>query len=74
LLPLIGRFDEAREAYAADVERAAERGDRIGLAIANDWIISMESGQFEAAERAARHSCELLEEMGERFLVVDEGL
>lgn len=66
LLPLIGRFDEARAAYTADFERATERGDRIGLAIANDWIISMESGQFDAAEQAARHSCELLDEMGER--------
>jgi tetratricopeptide (TPR) repeat protein len=66
LLPMIGQFDEARAAHTAEVERMTDRGDRVGLAIGNDWIIAMQSGQFEAAERAARQSCEALEEMGER--------
>jgi hypothetical protein len=68
LLPLIGRFDEARAAYSADIERSTERGDRLGLAVASDHVIAMEAGTFDAAERAAQRSCKLLEEMGERAM------
>jgi class 3 adenylate cyclase len=68
LLPLVGRFEEARAAYRADVERMTERGDRLGLAIASDWVIAMEAGTFDVAERAARRSCKLLEEMSERSM------
>jgi class 3 adenylate cyclase len=68
LLPLIGRFDEARAAYSADIERSTDRGDRLGLAVASDWVIAMEAGAFEVAERGARRGCKLLEEMGERAM------
>jgi class 3 adenylate cyclase len=68
LLPLVGRLEEARAAYSADLERSTERGDRFGLAVASDWMIAMEADAFEAAERGARRSCKLLEEMGERAM------
>ncbi len=68
LLPLIGRLDEGRAAYSADIERSTQRGDRLGLAVASDWMIEMEAGTFDAAERGARRSCKLLEEMGERAM------
>jgi class 3 adenylate cyclase len=68
LLPLIGQFDAARAAYSADIERSSERGDRLGLAVASDWMIAMEAGTFEVAERGARRGCKLLEEMGERAM------
>ena len=66
LLPLIGRFEEARAAYRADVEQMTEQGDRLGLALGNGWQIEMQAGQFAKAEEAARSACRLLEEMGER--------
>ncbi len=68
LLPLIGRFDEAQAAYSADVERSTQRGDRLGLAVASDFVVAMEAGAFDVAERGARRSCKLLEEMGERAM------
>jgi class 3 adenylate cyclase/tetratricopeptide (TPR) repeat protein len=66
LLPLIGRFDEARAVHSSDVERRRERGDRLGLALVSGWEIEMQDGQFAKAEEAARRSCTLLDEMQER--------
>jgi len=66
LLPLIGRFDEARAAHRSDLERKRERGDRLGLALADGWEIEMQAGQFAKAEEASRQSCAMLEEMKER--------
>jgi len=66
LLPLIGRFDEARAAHSSEVERMRERGDRLGLALLDGWEIEMQAGRFAKAVEAARHSCTLLEEMQER--------
>jgi class 3 adenylate cyclase/tetratricopeptide (TPR) repeat protein len=66
LLPLVGRFDEARAAHRSDVERMSERGDRLGLALGNGWEIEMQAGQFAKAEEEARRSCQRLEEMEER--------
>jgi tetratricopeptide (TPR) repeat protein len=66
LLPLIGRFDEARAAHRSDVEQMSELGDRLGLALGNGWEVEMQAGQFAKAEEAARHACRLLEEMEER--------
>ena len=66
LLPLIGRFDEARAAHRSDVERSSERGDRLGHALDNGWEIEMQAGQFARAEEAGRNACRLLEEMEER--------
>lgn len=66
LLPLIGRFDEARAAFWSDVEQMSERGDRLGLALGNGWEIEMQAGQFARAEEEARRSCRLLEGMEER--------
>jgi class 3 adenylate cyclase/tetratricopeptide (TPR) repeat protein len=66
LLPLIGRFDEARAAHRADVERSSERGDRLGRALDNGWEIEMQAGRFAEAEAAGRDACRLLEEMAER--------
>jgi len=66
LLPLIGRFDEARAAYRAEIERLAERGDRLGLILANGWELEMQAGEFARAEAAARRTCAQLEEIGER--------
>jgi class 3 adenylate cyclase len=68
LLPLVGRFDEARAAHSADIELSTERGDRLGLAVASDWMIAMEAGAFEVAERGARRSLKLLDEMSERAM------
>ena len=66
LLPLIGRFDEARALYRSDVDRKRERGDRLGLALADGWEIEIQADQFAKAEEAARQSCAMLEEMKER--------
>jgi class 3 adenylate cyclase len=66
LWSLLGRFDEARAAHAADVELMTERGDRLGLALSNGWSIAMESGDDATAEKAARQSCAQLAEMGDR--------
>jgi tetratricopeptide (TPR) repeat protein len=66
LLPLIGRFDEARAAHRSDVEQMTELGDRVGVALDNGWEIEMQAGQFDRAVEAGRQSCRLLEEMGER--------
>jgi len=66
LLPLIGRFDEAREMYRAEEERMRERGDRLGLLLSNVWEAEMQAGEFARAEQAARRTCAGLEEVGER--------
>jgi class 3 adenylate cyclase len=66
LLPLIGRFDEARAAHRSEAKRMSELGDRLGLALLSGWEIEMQAGQYAKAEEAARHSCTLLEDMAER--------
>jgi class 3 adenylate cyclase/tetratricopeptide (TPR) repeat protein len=66
LLPMIGRFDEARAAHRSDVERMTERGDRLGIALSSGYRIEMEAGRFAEAEAGIRNACRLLEEMGER--------
>jgi tetratricopeptide (TPR) repeat protein len=66
LLPLIGRFEEARAAQRENLDLATERGDRLGLALNGGWRIEMEAGEFAKAEEFTQRSCELLEEMGER--------
>ena len=66
LLPLVGRFDEARAAHRSDVEQMAELGDRLGAALDNGWEIEMQAGQFDRAVEAGRQACRRLEEMGER--------
>lgn len=66
LWALVGRFDEARAAHAADVEQMTERGDRLGLALANAWTLAMQSGELVTAEKVARRACDRLAEMGER--------
>ncbi len=66
LLPLIGRIDEARALHALDVARMTERGERVGLALDNDWVIHMEAGEFAEALATATRSCQMLAEMGER--------
>ncbi len=66
MLPLIGRFDEARAELSANVARLIDQGDRLGVALSSRWPIEMEAGEYAAAEVAARQACALLEEMGER--------
>jgi class 3 adenylate cyclase/tetratricopeptide (TPR) repeat protein len=66
MLPLIGRFDDARAELRANVERLIDQGDRLGVALSSGWPIEIEAGEYAAAEEAARQSCGLLEEMGER--------
>ncbi len=66
VLPLIGRFDEARTELGANVERLIDQGDRLGVAISSAWSIEIEAGEYAAAEQAARQSCGLLEEIGAR--------
>jgi tetratricopeptide (TPR) repeat protein len=67
-LGLLGRFEEARALHAKAIAAFRERGARIGEAISaqGGWRIEMDAGDLHAAERIARHGCELLEEMGER--------
>jgi tetratricopeptide (TPR) repeat protein len=67
-LGLLGRFEEARAGHAKAVAAVRERGARISEAIfaQTGWRIETGAGDLHAAERIARHGCELLEEMGER--------
>ena len=67
-LGLLGRFEEARGAYAKALAAAQERGARIEEAIYSQtgWRIEMDAGDLDAAEQIARRGCELLQEMGER--------
>jgi class 3 adenylate cyclase/tetratricopeptide (TPR) repeat protein len=66
MLALTGRFDEARTAQRAVVERMTDRGMFLGAALACGSDIEMEAGNFAEAERVLRRSCELLEQMGEK--------
>ncbi|HLN04743.1 MAG TPA: adenylate/guanylate cyclase domain-containing protein [Acidimicrobiales bacterium] len=66
MLSLIGRFDEARSLHNAAIERMAERGSQLGLALASGWVIETEAGDHSRAEEVARRACQRLEDMGER--------
>jgi class 3 adenylate cyclase/tetratricopeptide (TPR) repeat protein len=66
LLPLVGRFDEARAAHRSDMKQMTELGDRLGVALGHGWEIEMQAGQFDQAVEASRRACRMLEEMGER--------
>jgi tetratricopeptide (TPR) repeat protein len=61
------RFEEARMLLAAADAAAAERGETIWLAGTGmaAWEVETLAGDHSAAERAARRTCELLEQLGE---------
>ena len=61
------RFSEGRTLLAAADAQAVERGEtlwRAGGGMAT-WEVEMLAGDASAAERAARRTCELLEELGD---------
>jgi tetratricopeptide (TPR) repeat protein len=62
-----GRFDEARALLAAGDAAAEELGQTIWLAVGGmiEWEVETLAGETVAAERAARGSCGLLEELGD---------
>jgi tetratricopeptide (TPR) repeat protein len=62
-----GRFDLARTLVADGDAAAAELGQTIWLAVGGmaTWDVEMLAGDFVAAERAVRASCERLEEIGD---------
>ncbi len=62
-----GNFDRARALAASADTSAAEFGQKLWLAAGGMalWEIEMLAGDLSAAERAARRSCELLEQLGE---------
>ncbi|MHB8642837.1 MAG: AAA family ATPase [Gaiellaceae bacterium] len=67
-LGLLGRFEQARALHTKTITAFQERGARIAEAISaqTGWRIELGAGDLQAAERIARHGCQLLEEMGER--------
>jgi tetratricopeptide (TPR) repeat protein len=71
ILAELGRFDEARSLLIGTVAQMNERGMRLSAAMAPEatWFIEMLAGDHAAAERAARHGCEQLDELGERSML-----
>ena len=63
-----GRFDEARQLLREMLARSEELGQGVSFALLGEysWHVEMRAGDTDAAERALRQSCELLERMGER--------
>jgi class 3 adenylate cyclase/tetratricopeptide (TPR) repeat protein len=68
ILAELGRFDEARPLMTENLDQMDERGMRLYAATAmiQVWITEMLAGDHAAAERAARQSCEQLDQLGER--------
>jgi class 3 adenylate cyclase/tetratricopeptide (TPR) repeat protein len=63
-----GRFDEARALLREMHARGEELGQGVSGALLGEfsWYVQLRAGDADAAERALRQSCELLDRMGER--------
>lgn len=71
ILAELGHFDEARSLLTELVPQMNDRGMRLFAAIVGEvtWFIEMLVGDHAAAERAARQSCEQLDQLGERSML-----
>jgi tetratricopeptide (TPR) repeat protein len=74
ILAELGRFDDARPLLTENLAQMDERGMRLYAAMAMEpvWITEMLAGDYIAAERAARQSCEQLAQLGERGMLSTE--
>jgi tetratricopeptide (TPR) repeat protein len=62
---MLGNFDESRVLLADVFERTGELGLPSSLASEASWFVETLAGDHAAAERAMRHECELLEQLGD---------
>jgi class 3 adenylate cyclase len=68
MLAELGRFDEARSLLAETIAQMNQRGLARSVAASTHqaWEIEVLAGDDAAAESAARHGCEQLEQLGEQ--------
>jgi tetratricopeptide (TPR) repeat protein len=71
ILAEVGRFDEARSVLAETIGHANERGLAFSAAYAmqGGGEIEMLAGDYAAAERLGRQTCEQLDRLGERAVL-----